>query len=103
MKRLHFQIQPARSPQFDVSGVVARLNRLAIGATVTNGDDNVPYVNVDYKAVELSALWALVREELIFNSELAEAAIVVCEGQHGWDDYRLLHHFDPAQPLDQLG
>ena len=33
---------------------------------------------------------------------LAAAAIIVCEGEHGWDDYLLLHHFDPAEPLDTM-
>jgi hypothetical protein len=27
--------------------------------------------------------------------------IVVCEGERGWDDYLLLHHFDKRQKLDK--
>ena len=34
--------------------------------------------------------------------ELAAAAIVVCRGEHGWDEYLLLRHFDPCQALDAL-
>jgi hypothetical protein len=35
------------------------------------------------------------------GSALRNAAIIMCEGTRGWDDYRLLHHYDPAQPLDR--
>jgi hypothetical protein len=33
---------------------------------------------------------------------LAQAAIVVCEGELGWDDYLLLHHFNSDEELDEL-
>lgn len=102
MKRLNIQIQPARSPGLDVAATVARLKRLAVGARVTEGEDEGPYVNVNFKVADLTGLWASVQEELRAMTELSVAAIVVCEGDNGWDDYRLLHHFDPAEPLDQL-
>jgi hypothetical protein len=104
MKRLHVQLQPARSPELDVPEAVARLSRLAASACVTDGeDDGRRYVNVDFKAVDLRGLWARVRAELKTIPGLAGAAIVVCEGEHGWDDYLLLHHFDPAEQRDQFG
>ncbi len=28
--------------------------------------------------------------------------IVTCEGENGWEDYRLLYHYDPAQQLDEM-
>jgi hypothetical protein len=34
--------------------------------------------------------------------ELGAAAILVCQGEHGWDEYLLLRHFDPCQALDAL-
>jgi len=26
----------------------------------------------------------------------------MCEGENGWDDYRLLHHFDPEVEIDEI-
>jgi hypothetical protein len=102
MKRLHIQIQLARSPGLDTVEAVARLSRLAAGVKVTEGEDDGRYLNVNFKAADLSELWALIREELQSFPGLAGAAIVVCEGEFGWDDYLLLHHFNPEEQLDQL-
>jgi hypothetical protein len=102
MKRLHIQIQPARSPKLDVPEAIVRLSRLADGVRTTEGHDEGRYVNLDFKVSDLTGLWAAVREQLRAIPEVAVAAIVVCEGEHGWDDYLLLHHFDPSEPLDQL-
>jgi hypothetical protein len=44
----------------------------------------------------------VIRELLQADPALANIAIVVCQGERGWDDYLLLHHFDSSVPLDQL-
>jgi len=102
MRRLHIQIQPARSPNLDVQAAVARLKELATESRVIEGFDKVAYLNVDLRSPDFPKLLALVQEELTNNVELKEATIVVCEGERGWEDYLLLHHYDPAQPLEVL-
>jgi hypothetical protein len=51
-------------------------------------------------------LWKLLHEQLYQASAFARfmqtASIVTCEGQHGWDDYLLLHHFDAGQRCDEF-
>jgi hypothetical protein len=37
-----------------------------------------------------------------FGGALAESSMAMCEGQRGWEDYLLLHHYDPAVQLDRL-
>jgi hypothetical protein len=106
VKALYVQLQPARSPGLDVAGAVARLSRAGEGLTarvrVTAGVDRGPYVNLAFTAADLPGLWAAVRAELRVDPALAASAIAVCEGDRGLDDYLLLHHFDPAEPLDEL-
>jgi hypothetical protein len=34
--------------------------------------------------------------------KLRRSSIVTCQGSRGWDNFRLLHHFDSRQPLDSL-
>jgi hypothetical protein len=103
MKRLHIQVQPVRSPALDVTEVVARLKVLASDVCVTRSEeDHEPCINIAFTSAVLSALWPSVRQELQSMAGLAAAAIVVCEGEHGWDDYLLLHHFDASEPLDEL-
>jgi hypothetical protein len=31
---------------------------------------------------------------------MRRSSMAMCEGAHGWGDYLLLHHFDPAVPID---
>ncbi len=100
MREIHVQLQP----DLVEADVVARLERIGreAGAAVrtTAGFDQGHYVNVDFVPLDAAALWMAIRDELASAPSLARAAIVCCEGEHGWDDYLLLHHYDPAEPLD---
>jgi hypothetical protein len=85
----------------DVAAAVARLRGLG-DSWVNHGEDDGRYVNIGFESADLPGLWAAICDQLRADPELARAAIVVCHGKHGWDDYLLLHHFDPAEPLDEL-
>lgn len=79
---------------------------LARKVNITADHDDRRCVVATYTTEDVKALWSLVRSELIspstLDQSLAECAIGVCTGQHGWDDYLLLHHFDATQALDDL-
>jgi hypothetical protein len=102
MRQLNIQLQPTRSPGLDVSAAVAQLRGLATGAWVSAGEDDGPDIDIGFKADDPAGLWAAIREQFRMVPALAAAAIVVCQGERGWDDYLLLHHFDPSEPLDEL-
>jgi hypothetical protein len=106
MKALHVQLQPARSPDLDVADAVARLTevgeRQTARSSVTEGYDRGRYVNVEYVTADVTGLWSSVLAVVRTVPGLSNAAIVCCQGEHGWDDYLLLYHFDPAEPLDQV-
>jgi hypothetical protein len=99
---LNIQLQPARSPGINVAETVARLSRLAKDVSVSEGDDGGGYISVNLRAADMVGLWAVVRRQLKTDAHLANAAIVICQGECGWDDYKLLHHFDPAEVVDEL-
>jgi hypothetical protein len=101
VRSLNVQLQPARSPGLDVEAAVARLQAVA-PATVGRGEDVGPYINIGFRAADLPALWAAVQEVVRADVGLSRCVIACCEGERGWDDYRLLHHFDPSQPLDHV-
>lgn len=94
MKLLYVQLQPALSPHLDVEAVVARLHSLAVPSMVERGEDVGPYINVSYATADLPALWAAVWKQVRSDEALAQCAIVCCQGEHGWDDYQLLHPLD---------
>jgi hypothetical protein len=102
MKRLHIQLQPARSPELHLAEALKQLRSLVPGVLVTEGQEDGPYINVDFMTADLFGLWESVRKVLETVPGLNGAAIIVCEGERGWDDYLLLHHFDPQQKVDVL-
>ena len=103
MKLLYVQIQPALSPRLDIEAVVARLHAFAVPSMVERGEDVGPYINVSYATADLPALWTAVCKQVRSDEALAQCTIVYCQGKHGWDDYRLLHHFDPTLSMDEVG
>ena len=104
MREIHVQLQPDLVPDLVEADTVARLEQIgrATGAEVrtTAGFDEGRYVNLDFAPLDAAALWNAIRMELESVPALARIAIVCCHGEHGWDDYSLLHHYDPAESLD---
>ncbi|MFK7737077.1 MAG: hypothetical protein AB8B50_13660 [Pirellulaceae bacterium] len=105
MKCLHIQLQPALYA-CDVEPIVDELTAIATDAVpnavvaVERGDDDGPYINIQSDAC--ATLWASVSAHISSNPNLASSAIVCCEGDNGWYDYLLLHHYDRGEPLDVL-
>jgi hypothetical protein len=103
---LNIQIQPERSPLLDVEHAKVQLTEIAklcaARCRVKEGYDEGRYINVNIVTNDLAALWSNIQPELQLIDGFAQASIICCEGAHGWDDYLLLHHFDPTEPLDAL-
>lgn len=57
------------------------------------------WIDVSFETTDIHSLWNQLKGDL---QELLIASIVVCQGEHGWDNYLLLHHFDSTVELDKL-
>jgi len=64
------------------------------------------YVNFIFESPTVAKTWRMVDARVLSHRALGRglraASIVVCQGSRGWDNYRLLHHFDARKPLDAL-
>ena len=106
MTKLCIQLQPQRAPELSLKEIRSALER--IGATprlvqrhwVEEGEKDGPYLNFTFETPDLGELWGLIEDEIFREPPWArlarKASIVTCEGKQGWDDYLVLHHFDPA-------
>lgn len=111
MRRLNVQIQPERIRHGTADDLIRSLRAAADGVVLEfrgqdTGDDAGPYINLSFVGADHVAAWARLRalyDATAIGRDLARSTIIVCEGEHGWDDYLLLHHFDPAEKLDSLG
>ena len=106
MRKICVQLQPHRAPELSLKEIRSVLEsigatpRLVQGHRVDEGEENGPYLNFIFETPDLDELWGLI-EDQIFREPLwgrlaRKASIVTCEGEQGWDDRLILHHFDPA-------
>ena len=110
--QLCVQVQPERAPSLDLSRLKAECEALAqatqgiLGICIDEGVDQEKYWNLTIHSNSPLAAWPVIRttlfESTLFGEKLQSAAIVICTGKDGWNDYLLLHHFDPSEPLDHL-
>ena len=104
------QIHTDRAPDLDLAAVRDACAVLAQDkclvkcfTVIEKGCDD--HFNIMFKTEQPRAFWDVLSMALFkcgtHGAALRNAAIIMCEGTRGWDDYRLLHHYDPAQPLDK--
>jgi hypothetical protein len=112
VKAISIQVQPHRAPGLGIDGVRKTMEHVAATSPLVErhhfdeGHDKGHYFNFTFGTRNLKALWKLLHEQLYADPAhghlVARSSIATCEGPHGWDDYLLLHHFDPEQRCDVL-
>ncbi|MDB5296664.1 MAG: hypothetical protein JWO31_2647 [Phycisphaerales bacterium] len=103
MPEVCVQFQPGRVTPADEERVLNAFRRAVPAAEETAGDDGGRYVNLAFKTPSAAAGWTAVSAVLDLPAAGVAArasCIVTCQGEHGWDDYLLLHHYDPTVVAD---
>jgi hypothetical protein len=102
MKTLLIQVQPQRVSALPVERVTAAFTSISsMPGVVEHGFDRGDYyLNFSFGASDVADLWRHIRSRVFaeFGHCLEASSIVICEGESGWDDYHLLHHFDDTIP-----
>jgi hypothetical protein len=114
VRDLILQFHPQRAPKLALTKVLERMALVAgtfpelKAMTFMRGRDRGPYVDVSFTvaAKYLPKLWSSLSRRALGRDALGRAlraaSMVYCEGSRGWDNYKLLHHFDSRQKLDRL-
>jgi predicted RNA binding protein with dsRBD fold (UPF0201 family) len=72
-------------------------------AEIVAGEADGRYENIMFDVESPEAALSKIRA-VLDSASVGPAArascIVTCEGANGWDDYLLLHHYDPAEKPD---
>jgi hypothetical protein len=109
VRALSIQVQPARCPELDMDRLSAAFADVLISGLVahhsfSHGSDKGPYFNFTFGTADAAALWKLIRARFYesdeFGVQMRKASMAMCSSEHGWDDYALLYHFDPAVETD---
>ncbi len=102
MKKVNIQIQPERNDSLNEDLVAESLTRIGIKPIITEGDDKGRYINYDFETDNIQETWKQIKEHILSIENIAKTSIICCEGNNGWDDYLLLHHYDGAIKLDAV-
>lgn len=111
MNEFCIHLQPDRDPGADITAIRAACEALTHDQTlvqsfsVSEGNDKGRYVNFMFDTPSPANLWAALvarlYEEPSLGPVLKHASMAMCTGSRGWDNYLLLHHFDPSVTLDE--
>jgi hypothetical protein len=103
------QLHPDRAGDIGLAPIIARIESVVSASPLVRRFavvDGEGFSNLMLQTDEPSALWTLLRAKFFADDAadrpLRRCSMVLCEGLRGWDDYRILHHFDETQPLDPL-
>lgn len=102
MKWISIQIQPENSPEIDKGEVIDALTGTELLLEIFEGDDDGPYINLNLKVKHPMTFWLEQKSRLMGCAGFNMSSIVTCEGENGWVDYLLLHHFDPGVKCDEI-
>jgi hypothetical protein len=105
------QVQLSRLKHLEEQELEATCRVLAAGTNgvkelqVVRGHGLKSYLNVNFLSDKPLTVWPEIWSALYvrssFATELRGASIAVATGESGWNDYLLLHHFDPKVELDR--
>lgn len=108
MASLHLQFHPSRASKATGATVTRLMFAVATSTNIRQFSmTRVPsnqYVNFDFTAPKIDHIWLQVRKTVLkhrrFGGQIRGASIIACTGSRGWENYKLLHHFDASVPLD---
>lgn len=102
MKTLNIQIHPGRDNSLDERFVVETIEALNLPLEIEEGEDNGRYINFNICTSNVTSTWEKLKHKLLKNVSVANTAIICVEGDNGWSDYLLLHHYDKDEILDEI-
>lgn len=89
-----------------INDLVRNISNQTPNVSFESGGDHGRYINLFVVSDDAVAAWDAINTSLLadhtIGNEIRTSAIVTMTGRNGWDDYLLLHHFDPIQPLDTI-
>jgi len=108
-RKFSFQIQFGHGATADRDLIdkvlkVVRKEGARVTAVSIDNEDGGPFATINAETQNPALFWRKVRAKLTAAPQvgLPKRMIIVCEGEDGWNDYLLLHHFDKTQKTDAL-
>jgi len=111
MRTISVQFQPRRSDKLESAKVCRLMLQIALDTDVSTfvierSRARDSYLNFLFSSTTAARTWRAIQRialrHRLLGAPIRRSTIVTCQGTRGWDNYRLLHHFDPEQKIDTL-
>ncbi|MFZ6769427.1 hypothetical protein ACO0LM_20440 [Undibacterium sp. Di26W] len=111
MKTICVQLQSDLLPEISALPIVDILEEMVsscpeVWKITFTVESNSECDNFNFVTSNVKNLWKKIDAVLGLTSEprsaISQGIIVVCEGEYGWDDYLLLHHFNDQEKTDRF-
>ena len=106
MKCVSVQLYPALDTTFEVGDLLALVRSIGRFPEVDQDDVDPKSINLNFFTEDLQGFWQQFQQGVLNDPELGawvkRIAVIVCEGDQGWDNYLLLWHHDQSQDTDDL-
>lgn len=106
MKCFIIQIDPSRDTSYSIEAFTRLVREQDKFPEVEADYENSALTNLNFFTEQPTEFWQYLQANIIQHPDCAawlkQVAVVVCEGEHGWNDALLLAHFDSNEALDTL-
>jgi hypothetical protein len=97
------QIHPDQLAGFDKKVVCNFLQETGADVQVEDGRPEEDYINFNcWTEGSVLPVWKRIQQLFAAQPAIQNRSIVCCTGEHGWDDYLLLHGASEGETLDVL-
>lgn len=106
MKCIIVQVHTQKDGSFTLDECLKHIRAAGRHPEVEPEEDDPAIVNLNFFTEDAPAFWQEFQRNNLQDTPtgrwLKNVAIIVCEGQYGWNDALLLAHFDASETLDAL-
>ncbi|WP_053981087.1 hypothetical protein [Marinagarivorans algicola] len=106
MKCIIVQLHIDKNTRYTLKNCLQAIRAIGRYPEVEPEEDNPSIINLNFFTEDAVIFWADFQQKILNSTPcgdwLKEVAIVVCEGEYGWNDALLLAHYDDSEKLDLL-
>ena len=106
MKCFIIQIDPSRDTSYNIEAFTRLVREQGKFPEVEADYENNALTNLNFFTEQPMEFWQYLQANILQHPDctawLNQVAVVVCEGEHGWNDALLLAHYDDNETLDAL-
>jgi len=101
-KNINIELQLDRVLSETKENALLILKQAGLSPVISEDSTDNSYVTFSIETESIKKTWILIKKDFLSIPDFFKSSIIVCEGTKSWDNYLLLHHFDPTEKIDKI-